>query len=134
MNARSFAPAALSGWDRLAQAVAQVVPPAEVDAVWLFAPLRREANEWGTAVLSRIEGERRRIYTARYTLAVRGKERGKFEATIQDVGTGPVEVLTRVLQDVERRSDDEHPPTAVAPDQWFAALAQVPAGSDGPPR
>src|SRR3982751_6570697 len=100
MNVRSPAAAAvLSGWDRLAQAVAQVIPPAEVDAVWLFAPLRRDANEWGTAVLSRVEGERRRIYTARYILAVRGKERGKFQATIQDVGTGPLEVLTRVLQD-----------------------------------
>lgn len=134
MTARTFAPPAPSGWDRLAQAVAQVVPPAEVDAVWLFAPLRRDANEWGTAVLSRVEGERRRIYTARYILAVRGKERGKFDATIQDVGTGPVEVLARVLQDAERRSDDEHPPTSVAPDQWFASLPQVPAGSDGPPR
>ena len=134
MTARTFAPLALSGWDRLAQAVAQIVPPAEVDAVWLFAPLRRDANEWGTAVLSRVEGERRRIYTARYILAVRGKERGKFATTIQDVGTGPVEVLTRVLQDAERRSDDERPPTAVAPDQWFASLPQVPAGSDGPPR
>jgi hypothetical protein len=134
MTARSFAPAPPSGWDRLAQAVAQVIPPAEVDAVWLFAPLRRDANEWGTAVLSRVEGERRRIYTARYILAVRGKERGKFEATIQDVGTGPVEVLTRVLQDAERRSDDEHPPTQVAPDQWFASFPQVPAGSDGPSR
>jgi hypothetical protein len=134
MTARTFAPPALSGWDRLAQAVAQIIPPAEVDAVWLFAPLRRDANEWGTAVLSRVEGERRRIYTARYILAVRGKERGKFDSTIQDVGTGPVEVLTRVLQDVERRSDDEHPPTAVAPDVWFASSPQVPAGSDGPPR
>jgi hypothetical protein len=134
MTARSLAPAPRSGWDRLAQAVAQVIPPTEVDAVWLFPPLRRDANEWGTAVLSRVEGERRRIYTARYILAVRGKERGKFDATIQDVGTGPVEVLTRVVRDAERRSDDEYPPTPVAPDQWFASLPQVPAGSDGPPR
>jgi hypothetical protein len=134
MTARSVTSPAQTGWDRLAQMVAESIPPEEVDAVWLFAPLRREANEWGTAVLSRIEGDRRRIYTARYILAVRGKERGKFEATIQDVGTGPVEVLTRVLQDVERRSDDEHPPIPVAPEDWFAARPQVSPGSDGPPR
>jgi hypothetical protein len=122
-----------SGWERLAQAVAQVIPPTEVDTVWVFAPLRREANEWGTAVVSRVEGERRRIYTARYILAIRGKERGKFQATIQEVGTGPTEVLTRVLQEVERRSDDEHPPTQVPPEAWFASLPSGPAGSYGPP-
>jgi hypothetical protein len=126
------APSTASGWERLAQAVAQVIPPGEVDAVWLFAPLRRDANEWGTAVLSRLEGERRRIYTARYTLAVKGKERGRFQATVQDVGTGPVEVLTRVLQDAQRRGDDEHPPTAVAPEAWFASVPSGAAGADAP--
>ncbi|HZA99064.1 MAG TPA: hypothetical protein VE399_09825, partial [Gemmatimonadales bacterium] len=61
MTARGL-PTTLSGWDRLAQVVAQVVPPAEVDGIWIFAPLRRDTREWGTAVLSRINGERRRIY------------------------------------------------------------------------
>jgi hypothetical protein len=117
--------AAGSGWERLAQAVAQVVPPAEVDGVWVFAPLRREAKEWGTAVLSRVDGPRRRIYTARYALAVKGKDRGKFESSIQEVGTGPQEVLTRVLQESQRRTDDEHPPTAVPPETWFSSLASA---------
>jgi hypothetical protein len=110
----------LSGWDRLAQAVAQIVPPEEVDAVWVFSPLRRDSREWGTAVVSRVEGERRRIYTARYVLSVKGKERGKFESTIQEVGIGPLEVLTRVLQEAQRRIDDEEPPLSVAPEAWFS--------------
>src|SRR6185503_16613152 len=67
-----------TGWARLAGAVAEVLPPAEVDGVWIFSPLRREGREWGTAVLSRVDGDRRRIYTARYVLAIKGKERGKF--------------------------------------------------------
>jgi hypothetical protein len=121
MTARGVA-AAGSGWDRLAQAVAQVVPPGEVDGVWIFAPLRRESREWGTAVLSRVDGGRRRIYTARYVLAVKGKERGKFESTIQEVGTGPVEALTRVLQEAQQRTDDEHPPVSVPPHSWFSAI------------
>ena len=33
-----------SGWDRLAQAVADVLPPPEVDGVWVFTPLRHEAG------------------------------------------------------------------------------------------
>ena len=132
MTARGMA-STHSGWERLAQAVAQVIPPAEVDAIWIFAPLRRDSNEWGTAVVSRLEGERRRIYTARYILAIRGKERGKFQAMIQEVGTGPTEVLTRVLQEAERRSDDEHPPTEISPETWFGSLPPGPPGSYGPP-
>ncbi|HET6836883.1 MAG TPA: hypothetical protein VFH24_02505 [Gemmatimonadales bacterium] len=134
MTARGL-PITLSGWERLAQAVAQVVPPAEVDGIWIFAPLRRDTREWGTAVLSRVDGERRRIYTARYVLAIKGKERGKFESTVQEVGSGPMEVLTRVLQEVQQRTDDEHPPCSVAPEAWFSAIPATGArvnGTTGP--
>jgi hypothetical protein len=116
-----------AGWSRLAQAVAEVVPPAEVDSVWVFSPLRHEGREWGTAVLSRIDGDRRRIYTARSMLAVKGKERGKFEAAVQEVGSGPAEALSQLLRDAQKRIDDEHPPHPVAPEHWFA-------GPDAPPR
>ena len=119
------------GWERLAQAVSEVLPPAEVDGVWIFAPVRREDREWGTAVLSRVDGERRRIYTAGYVLAVKGKQRGKFEATIQEVGSGPMDALARVLQEAQRRIDDEHPPSSVAPESWFSSVG---APADGTPR
>ena len=117
-----------SGWTRLAAAVAEVVPPGEVDGVWLFSTLRHEGREWGTAVLSRVDGDRRRIYTARYQLAVRGKERGKFESSVQEVGSGPVAALAQLLQDAAKRIDDEHPPQPVEPESWFAV------DPDGAPR
>jgi hypothetical protein len=119
-------PGAGPGWVRLAQAVAEVLPPAEVDGVWVFSPLRHDGREWGTAVLSRIDGERRRIYTARYMLAIKGRERGKFEASVQEVGSGPLEALAKLLQDAQKRIDDEHPPIPVPPETWFPPL------SDGP--
>ena len=109
-----------SGWDRLAQAVAGMMPPDEVDAVWVFSPLRRDTKEWGTAVISRIDGERRRIYTARYGLAIKGKERGKFETSVLEVGTGPLEALSRLLEEAQRRIDDEQPPVSVPPESWFS--------------
>jgi len=117
----------------LAQAVAQEVPPVEVDGVWIFAPLRRETREFGTAVVARVDGARRRIYTARYVLVVKGKERGKFESTILEVGTGPVEALARVLQEAQNRTDDEHPPIAVSPEAWFASALSLGARHDGAP-
>ena len=121
------------GWSRLAEAVAASVPPAEVDQVWVFSPLRREGREWGTAVLSRSDGERRRIYTARYVLNIKGKERGKFEASVEEVGSGPAEALDRLLQEAHRRIDDEQPPLPISPEAWFASVPPL-APSDGPPR
>jgi hypothetical protein len=122
------------GWQRLAQAVAELMPPAEVDGVWAFTPLRRETKEWGTAVLSRVDGERRRIYTARYVLAIKGKERGKFEASVQEVGSGPLDALNRLVQEAQRRIDDDHPPIAVPPESWFPSVQPADARVDGQPR
>jgi hypothetical protein len=126
-------PATDSGWARLADAVAEVLPPGEVDGVWIFSPLRREGREWGTAVLSRVDGDRRRIYTARYMLAIKGKERGKFEASVEEVGSGPLTALAQLLQDTRKRIDDEQPPTPVAPETWFPEAKPAEAG-DAPPR
>ena len=119
------------GWERLAQAVAEEVPPAEVDGVWVFSPLRRETKEWGTAVLSRVDGDRRRIYTARYVLAIKGKERGKFEASVQEVGSGPLDALTRLVQEAQRRIDDDHPPILVPPESWFSSVLPADVRADG---
>jgi hypothetical protein len=107
------------GWDKLAAAVATELPPTELDGVWVFPVLRQQQREWGTAVLSRLDGDRRRIYTARYSLMIKGKERGKFEASIEEVGSGPVDALTQLLQEAHRRGDDEAPPTPVAVEVWF---------------
>ena len=102
------------------------LPAAEVDGVWVFSPLRHEGREWGTAVLSRVDGERRRIYTARYLLQIKGKERGKFEASVEEVGSGPVEQLPVLLDDVHKRTDDEVPPVEVDVASWFSAAADAP--------
>src|SRR5207245_9697906 len=67
------------GWAKLAEAVAAEVPPAEIDTIYLFRPLRVEGREWGTAVIARRApdgGGRLRGHTARYMLVVRGKEGG----------------------------------------------------------
>ena len=78
------------GWERLAQAVAHEVPSVEIDGVWLFTPLRRDSREWGTAVFSRVDGDRRRIYTARYALAIKGKE---FVEAARSIGVRDARLL-----------------------------------------
>jgi hypothetical protein len=58
-------------------------------------------------------------------LAIKGKERGKFEASVAEVGSGPVEALAQLLNDAQRRIDDEQPPVPVPPEGFFAAAADA---------
>ena len=110
---------AATGWERLAIQVAADIPVAEIDAVWTFRAIKHEGREFGTAVVCRIEGERRRIYTARFALTQKGKERGKFEATVAEIGSGPIDAVGELIAGVRRRMDDEIPESADVA-RWFA--------------
>ncbi len=109
-----------AGWGRLASAVARALPVEEIDAIWQFRTLRRDGRELGTAILSRVAGERRRVYTARFVHVLKGKERGRFEAVLEEVGSGPAETLGDLLAGVRRRLEDEDP-RPVDPAAWFAS-------------
>lgn len=116
-------PGAGDGWTRLALALRETLPVAEIDGIWVFRTLRREGREWGTAILSRVEADRRRIYTARYVLTIKGKTRGRFESELREVGSGPLEALDELLALVPKRTDDEEPPTRIPLERWFPAEA-----------
>ena len=107
------------GWSRLAEVVGKELPASEVDGIWVFRPIRNGPREWGTAIVSRVDGERRRIYTARYALAIKGKERGRFEAAVEEVGSGTVDALSQLVQEAARRTEEEEPPAPVETERWF---------------
>jgi sirohydrochlorin ferrochelatase len=97
------------------------MPPAEIETIYLFQPLKREGREWGTAVVTRREegGDRLRVYTARYMLIVRGKERGRWKADVEEVALTPAEVLAQVMQAMTDRTGDPEPPVAVERSAWY---------------
>lgn len=112
-----------SGWGKLADQIATMLPVSEIDGVWQFRTIKRDGREFGTAMLSRVDGEaqeRRRIYTARFMMILKGKERGKFEAHLEEVGQGPVETLEELLAGVRKRIEDEDP-RPVPVESWFPA-------------
>ncbi|NOT10025.1 MAG: hypothetical protein HOP28_17670 [Gemmatimonadales bacterium] len=125
----SAAPGVGSGWDRLAASLAEAVPPAEIDKAWAFRVVRRDGQDFGTAIVSRIDGGRRRIYTAGFVHTVKGKTRGKYEWFLDEVGSGPVEALDELLALVPKRSEEEEPPAPVELAHWFPL--QLPL-DDGP--
>jgi hypothetical protein len=109
------------GWERLATAVAAQVPPAEIETIYLFRPLKREGREWGTAVVTRRseQGSRLRVYTARYMLILRGKERGQWKGDVEEVALSPAEVLAQVMQAAVDRSGDPEPPVELERSAWY---------------
>ena len=115
------------GWAKLAEAVALRVPPSEIETIYLFRPWKREGREWGTAVVAcraaegtgEGAGGRLRVYTARYMLIVRGKERGQSRIEVEETALSPAEVIARVMQAAAERTGDAEPPVAVGPAVWY---------------
>lgn len=113
-----------SGWVRLAEYVAAAMPVSSIDGVWQFRTLKHDGREFGTALLSVVDGdlqEKRRIFTARFMMIMKGKERGKFEAYLEEVGQGPVETFDELLAGVRKRIEDEDPRLIPVAD-WFAQV------------
>src|SRR4029078_5876923 len=91
LNQPASAPGVGLGLRRLAEGGGRLPPKDGIAAVWAFPNLRRDEHEWGTAVIARVEGERRRIYTARYQLVLKGKDRGRFEEAVVEGGRSMLE-------------------------------------------
>jgi hypothetical protein len=108
------------GWLRIARELAQQVPPEELQAIWVFPAVRKEDREWGTAIAARrAEGDRIRIYTARYVQLVRGRERGQGRVTIEEVAACTLPVLYEVLKGVQVRMAETEPPVEISRSVWY---------------
>jgi hypothetical protein len=106
----------------VAAAVQAKMPPAEIETIYLFRPIKREGREWGTAVVTRKSPPpdgRLRVYTAKYMLIVRGKERGQSKVEVVEVGRTPAEVLAQVMQATADRTGETEPPVEIGPGAWY---------------
>ena len=110
-----------AGWTEVARAIAVQVPPPEIVDIYLFRPYKRDGREWGTAVVTRQDdaSRRLRVYTARYMLIVRGKERGRSKVEVQEVALSPAEVLAEVMREAVHRTGDAEPPAMLERSVWY---------------
>lgn len=111
-------PGAGAGWALLARAVAVELPATGLDGLWVFRPFRRDGREYGTAILSRVEGDRLVIYTARYAHTLKGKKRGDFASQLSEVGSGPLEAVDELVALVPKRTEEE-PPLRIPLARWY---------------
>jgi len=108
------------GWAKLSAAVAAQLPTAEIETIYLFRPIKREGREWGTAVVTRRHAEGRLlVYTARYMLVIRGKEKGQARVEVEEVALSPAEVVAQVMQRTAERTGEAEPPEALGPAVWY---------------
>ncbi len=108
------------GWTRVAQALAARVSPEEIERVWVFPPFRSDGKEWGTAVIARrIEDGRSAIYTAKYMVILRGREKGHGKVDVSEVGSSSTDIVEDVLRGVHDRTADSDPPAEINPQLWF---------------
>ncbi len=96
------------GVTRLLDLVAGQMPKQEVLDVWAFPGVRREAREYGVAVVSRKgeSEERRRVYRARYVLELKGEKRGTATLELEETAETPPELVVKVIDGVARRADE----------------------------
>ena len=106
---------------RLLEALAERMPRAEVEAVYAFPAVRREGLDHGVAVVSRLAaGDRRVVYRARYTVALKGPDRGRITVAVEETAETPAGTLPEVLDGVRRRADEAGEAELVDLTEWKA--------------
>ncbi len=100
------------------EALGRAIPPQTIDELWIFPPRRIGPGQSTVIVASVMEApvspdavpdERRRIFTARFTL-VRGTKVPELRQEMTEEGAAPAELVARVVDGVVRRLDDEPEP------------------------
>ena len=93
----------------LLQRMEAQLPADALDALWIF-PTRRTSSVESTVVVVACrepDAERRRVYTAHFTVQRDKKGKPTVQERLQEHATAPAEALSRVVSGVVRRLGDE---------------------------
>lgn len=93
----------------LLQRMEAQLPADAIHALWIF-PTRRAGSIESTVIVAACgdpDPDRRRVYTARFTVIRDKRGRPKVEELLQEHATAPADALSRVVDGVVRRIGDE---------------------------
>jgi len=124
------------GRERFLREIAEQLPMDRVEELHLFASIRQGGNESAIAVVAlrpEVEAEgsdaRRTVYRARYRLALKGTERGKWEMDIIEEADAPTATVDEVVRGVMERAGDAEEPERLSAGDLRAVLADEPWSS-----
>ena len=107
--------------ERFLREISERVAPETVSEIRLFPPMRQGAVETGVAVVAahpdanaETAPDRHTVYTARYRLAVKGPDRGKWEFDIRADADAPLTAVNPVIEGVVRRAGEPFEPERIS--------------------
>ena len=124
------------GRERFLREIAEQLPVDRVEELHLFSSIRQGGNESAIAVVAlrpELEAEgseaRRTVYRARYRLALKGTERGKWEMDIVEEADAPTVTVDEVVRGVLERAGDAEEPERLSAADLRAIVADEPWSS-----
>lgn len=116
--------------DRFMREIAQHIPPETISEVRLFPAIRQGLVETGVAVVAAhpdvnaaTAPDRHTVYTARYRLALKGVDRGKWEFEIRADADAPLPTVDAVVDGVMRRAGESFEPERIPAAAFLSILA-----------
>ncbi|MCR4340313.1 MAG: hypothetical protein NUW01_10560 [Gemmatimonadaceae bacterium] len=116
--------------ERFLREIAEHIPPETISEVRLFPAIRQGLVETGVAVVAahpdanaEITPDRHTVYTARYRLAVKGADRGKWEFEIRADADAPLPTVDAVVDGVMRRAGESFEPERISAHAFRSILA-----------
>src|SRR3989337_3611383 len=110
--------------------IASAVPPDTISEVRLLPAIRQGLVETGVAVVAahpdanaETTPDRHTVYTARYRLALKGAERGKWEFEIPADADAPLPTVDAVVDGVMRRAGGPFEPERISASAFRSLLA-----------
>ena len=126
------------GRERFLREIAEQLPVDRIEELYLFSSIRQGGNESAIAVVAlrpEIEAEgseaRRTVFRARYRLALKGQERGKWEMDITEEADAPTVTVEEVVRGVLERAGDAEEPERMSAADLRAILTNEPWSSSG---
>ena len=115
---------------RFIRSIATEVPVETVSEVRLFPAIRQGLVETGVAVIAAhpeanagVTPDRHTVYTARYRLALKGADRGKWEFEIRADADAPLPTVDAVVDGVMRRAGESFEPERISASAFRTILA-----------
>lgn len=116
--------------ERFMREIAASIPPETISEVRLFPAIRQGLVETGVAVIAAhpdanadVTPDRHTVYTARYRLAVKGADRGKWEFEIRADADAPLPTVDAVVDGVMRRAGESFEPERISASAFRSILA-----------
>ena len=108
------------------------VPPAEVDQVWIFPRRKRGRRASGLCVIvaygDAARSDARRVFTLRYDVEP-GRRGAERNVSLVEEGSAPAERITRIIEGVARRAEEDGVPVRIDVRGSEAAWQTLVAGS-----